>query len=163
MHRAMMQFFSTLLAAMMLLAGCAAQGPTGTWEIDPGVEQLFKAGQLLPDHTYYYLGSITAPESIIAISNQYTLRSRVWAEIEMTEQRLNGWLQWYSTEHYGACDYHGGVILTPDGHQAGVWYSQNIFNVIRMPEPGVLEVYQPYSFLGRRCGEQNDAGPLGRW
>lgn len=154
------------LSRLLVLIGCAvlsacAAGvdtPAGKWDTDMGVQQLFVSGAVLPDHTYYYIGSIGAPDSIIAIDNRFTLRSRVWAQIEMTEQLLNGWLQWYRTEQYGAgCEYRGGVILTPDGQRAGVWYSQNIVNIIRMPEPGVIEVYQPRSLSGTTCGRDRDS------
>ena len=151
-----------VLFATVVLNGCAASQPAGKWEIEPEVQLLFESGTVLPDHTYYYLGSYAAPNSIIAISNQFTLRTRVWAQVDLTWDMLNGWLQWYRTEHYPpGCEYQGGVILTPDGQQAGLWYSQNIVNIIRMPEPGVLEVYQPHSISGRTCGQENDDGLSG--
>lgn len=150
-----------ILIGCAVLSGCAAGGnnaPAGKWETDPGVQEFFVSGAVLPEHTYYYIGSIAAPDSIIAIDNRFTLRSRVWAQIEMTEQLLSEWLQWYRTEQYGAgCEYRGGVILTPNGERAGVWYSQNIVNIIRMPEPGVLEVYQPHSVSGTTCGQDHDS------
>ncbi|MBV5319180.1 MAG: hypothetical protein JZU50_15410 [Desulfobulbaceae bacterium] len=146
-----------LLSWTILLAGCAAQVPAGRWETDPRVQKSFEAGTLLPNHTYYYLGSYTAPDSVIAIDNRFTLRTRVWAQVDISEQMLNGWLNWYRTENFGwSCPYQGGVILTPDGQQAGIWYSRNIINIIRMPEPGVLEVYQPVTITGRRCEERRD-------
>lgn len=145
-----------LVFGLATLAGCAAPVPSGLWQEESDVQQLFESGQLLPNHTYYYLGSFAAPDSVIAVSNQFTLRSRVWAQVDMTEARLNGWLQWWRTERYGACDYHGGRIIAPDGRQAGVWYSQNVFNIIHLPEPGVIEVYKPHSYAGRTCGEPRD-------
>ena len=149
-----------LLAAV--LVGCAPRQPAGKWEIEAGVKQLIEAGTLLPDHRYYYLGSITAPDSIIAINNRYTLRSRVWADVDLDEARLNGWLQWWRTEHYGpGCEFRGGLILTPDGQQAGIWYSRNIINLVYMPEPGVLEVYQPRTITGSTCSRESDDGLLG--
>lgn len=157
MHR-----YGLIIIVIAVLAGCAPRQPAGKWEIEPGVQQLIEAGTVLPDHRYYYLGSITAPDSIIAISNRYTLRSRVWADIELNEARLNGWLQWWRTEHYGpGCEYRGGLILTPDGQQAGIWYSRNIMNIVYMPEPGILEVYQPRTITGTTCGRESDDGLLG--
>ena len=157
MHR-----YGLIIIVIAVLAGCAPRQPAGKWEIEPGVQQLIEAGTVLPDHRYYYLGSITAPDSIIAISNHYTLRSRVWADIELNEARLNGWLQWWRTEHYGpGCEYRGGLILTPDGQQAGIWYSRNIMNIVYMPEPGILEVYQPRTITGTTCGRESDDGLLG--
>ncbi len=146
-----------ILSCLILLSGCAPQVPAGKWETDPNVKKSFEAGTLLPAHTYYYLGSYAAPDSVIAIDNRYTLRTRVWAQADLTPAMLNGWLNWYRTDNFGwNCPYYGGVILTPDGQQVGIWYSPNIRNIIRMPEPGVLEVYQPSSLTGRRCGEPRD-------
>jgi len=165
MRRSFFVRFFLAMCAAAVLAGCAAGPPGGRWEIEPEVQLLFESGTVLPDHTYYYLGSITAPDTIIAISNQFTLRTRVWAQVDLTEQILNGWLQWYRTEHYAAgCEYRGGVILTPDGRRAGYWYSQNIINIIRMPESGVIEVYQPHAISGRVCGKDNEGlFPGGAW
>jgi hypothetical protein len=148
--------FLLLFLVCTFLAGCAAKVPGGKWEVDLSVQQAFESGTVFPDHTYYYLGSVSAPGSIIAINNRIALRTRVWAQVEMNEEILNGWLNWYRTEKTTGCEYYGGVILTPDGQQAGLWYSQNIINIIRMPEPGVIEVYQPHSISGATCGAAYD-------
>ncbi|MCL2791303.1 MAG: hypothetical protein FWD79_11815 [Desulfobulbus sp.] len=141
-----------LIAAF--LAGCASGPPSGSWIIEPEGQALFESGTVLPDHTYYYLGSFTAPDSIIAIDHRFTLRTRVWAQVDMTASRLNGWLQWYRTDqHPPGCAYRGGVILTPDGQRAGFWYSPNPINIVYLPEPGVIEVYQPQTASGRVCGQ----------
>jgi len=145
-----------LLFALAALAGCAPAGPAGSWQEEPSVRQLFESGRILPDHTYYCLGSFGAPDSVVAVGNQFTLRSRVWAKVDMSEERLNEWLQWWRSERYGACEYHGGRILAPDGRPAGVWYSQNVLNLVYMPEPGVIEVYKPHSYAGITCGEPRD-------
>ena len=150
------RFLFFLFVCGTLLVGCTATGPAGKWETDLGVQQAFEAGQVFPDHTYYYLGSIAAPGYVIAINNRFTLRTRVWAQVDMTEQKLNGWLSMYQTKRFTGCEYYGGVILTSDGQQAGLWYSQNSINIIRMPEPGVIEVYQPHTISGATCGAEHD-------
>jgi len=145
-------------AIAALLAGCADKAPTGHWTIAPEGYALFESGTVLPDHAYYYIGSSTMPDSVIAVDPRFTLRTRVWAEADMTESKLNGWLHMFGTEHYPpACTYRGGVILTPDGQRAGYWYSRNIYNIIRYPEAGVIEVYQPHSGAGRVCGQDFDS------
>ncbi len=150
-----------LTLGLSVLAGCTSSVPSGKWEVVPGVQQDFEAGRILPDHTYYYLGSSAAPDSVIAISHQFTLRTRVWAQVDLNAEVLGGWLNWYRTEKFNPCEYYGGVILAPDGQQAGVWYSQNIINTIRMPEPGVLEVFQPHTPSGPTCGSHDDRGLRG--
>jgi len=144
-----------ILAAV--LAGCAGGPPSGRWLIEPEAQSLFESGTVLPDHAYYYLGSSTAPDSIIAIDHQFTLRTRVWAQIDLTAATLNGWLQWYRTEHHPpGCAYRGGVILAPDGQRAGFWYSRNTINLVYQPEPGIIEVYQPHAAAGLTCGQERD-------
>lgn len=145
----------------LMVAGCAGNAPSrpqGQWLEEDPVRHAIEAGTVFPGHSYYYLGSITAPDSFIAIDHRWQLRSRVWAEVTMNPERLAGWLQWYRSEHYGACEYRSGRILAPDGSQVGYWYSQNPINTIFMPEPGVIEVYKPHSGAGRVCGEPNGDG-----
>ena len=149
------------LLTLFGVTGCAPTGPTGAWESDRRVGQLFESGRVLPDHTYYYLGSISAPDSIIAVDNRYVLRSKVWARIEISEQILRDWLAWLPIAHSRNCVFRGGVILTPDGRQAGIWYSPHLLNVIQMPEPEVLVIFQPRSAGLSGCEEQ-DRGALGR-
>ena len=146
-----------LLGGLVLLSGCLARVPAGNWQVEPEIKNFFEAGTLLPDHSYYHLGPLAAPDAVIAVDNRFTLRTRVWAQADVSAEMLNGWLNWYRTDNFRRhCPYYGGVILTPDGQQAGIWYSPDIRNIIRMPEPGVLEVYQPTSLTGRSCGEPRD-------
>jgi len=154
------RLFILILGCLLLLTGCTAQVPAGSWEVDAEVKRSFEAGTLLPDHSYYYLGPLAAPDAVIAINNRFTLRTRAWTRVDISADLVNGWLNWYRTENFGwACPYYGGVILTPDGQRAGSWYSADTINTIRIPEPGVIEVYQPHTLSGKRCGEANDDSP----
>lgn len=153
--------FLLLMVGCTFLAGCAAGVPTGKWEMDAGVQQAFEKGTVLQDHTYYYLGSFAAPDAVIAVNNHFTLRTRIWAQVDMTEQILKGWLSMYRTEYSGLCsDHYGGVILSPDGQQAGIWYSPNIVNIVEMPEPGVLVVFKPHTPWGVECGAPDNASSM---
>lgn len=140
--------------ALLVITGCTSTMPTGTWQVEREAQMTFETATVLPDHTYYYLGSSGAPTAVIAISNEFDLRTKVWAQVEITDKILRGWRQWHTATGTSPCRYYSGVILTPDGRQAGVWYSQNIINTVRMPEPGVLEIFQPFSTPGRECAER---------
>lgn len=155
-------FLLLLFGCILLLTGCTAKGPTGNWQVNRDAQKTFETATVLPDHTYYYLGSSGAPESVIAISNEYTLRTRVWARAEITEKMLRGWRQWHTIMNNSSCRYSGGVIFAPDGRQAGVWYSPYIINTVRMPEPGVLVIFQPMSPFNRICGD-SERGTRGIW
>ena len=137
---------------LLLTCGCAAGLPSGSWDVDDRVRQAFEAGHLFPDHTYYYLGSATAPDAIIAVDNRYTLQSRVWERVDISQEQLGRWMQFYRTDNSRPCDFWGGVIRTPDGQPAGFWYAQDLYNVVTMPAPGVLIIHQPTSPWGGKCG-----------
>lgn len=149
------------IAASLLLTSCGAiepQQPQGVWLEDAEVRKRIARGEIFDGHLYYYLGSITAPDAFIAINQHWQLQSRIWADVVISEQRLNSWLQWYRTEHLGFCDYKGGRILAPDGSQVGYWYAQNPYNTIDAPQPGVIEIYKPHAGGGRVCGEPGPGG-----
>jgi hypothetical protein len=151
-----------LFGCILLLTGCTTKVPTGNWQVHRDVQKIFETATVLPDHTYYYLGSSGAPESVIAISNEYTLRTKVWARAEITEKMLRGWRQWHTIMDNSSCRYYGGVIFTPDGRSAGVWYSPYIINTVRMPEPGVLVIFQPVSPFNRTC-DDSEGGTREIW
>lgn len=139
-------FLLLIFVSTFFVGGCTAKVPTGKWEVDLEVQKAFEAGTFLPDYTYYYLGSYVRPDTVIAINNHYTLHdNHVWAKVdEMSEKVLKGWLNMYRTTGPASFNYYGGVILAADGQQAGIWYSKNIINIIQMPEPGVIQVFQPH-------------------
>ncbi|MDD2463589.1 MAG: hypothetical protein PHI97_06295 [Desulfobulbus sp.] len=150
-----------VLILCLLIAGCAgdtATKPQGQWLEEEGIQKSIEAGTVYHDHNYYYLGSITAPDSFIAVDKRWRLQTRVWAEVTMSQQRLAGWLQWYRSEHYGGCEYRAGRILAPDGSPVGYWYSQNPINTIYILEPGVIQIYKPHNIAGQVCGEPRDDG-----
>lgn len=139
------RFYLLILVSAFFVGGCTLV-PTGKWEVDTSAQNSFKSGALLADHTYYYLGSYAMPDTVIAINNHYVLRNEnVWTKVDkMSDKVLKGWLTMFKTTAAVSLNYSGGVILTPGGQQAGVWYSRYIVNLIEMPEPGVLVVYQPH-------------------
>ena len=146
----------------LLLFGCAAGLPSGQWSVDDHVRQAFEAGYIFPGHTYFYLGSATAPEAIIAVNNRYMLQSRFWERIDISQEQLDRWRQFYRTDNSRPCDFWGGVILAPDGQPAGFWYAQDLYTVVEMPEPGVLRIHQPTSPWGGKCGADNNSWFISR-
>jgi len=151
-------FFSILSLTFFVANGSAAKNkiPMGSWNADLTTKQSIESGKILPNHTYYYSGSVDGPDCFIAIDNQYTLRkSPVWAKVNTPEKAVHDWLQYFKTEGPRSSDLRGGVILTPDGKTAGIWYSHYAVNIVEMPEPGVLVVYQPHPPSGHHTGQTN--------
>jgi len=148
------------LVLVMALTGCVQSTPSGKWarSRDGGIS--FENRTILPDHTYYFRGNEVTPEAIIAIDNKYTLKTRVWSRVDITQKMLDDWMFWIDTRLSPACPHYGGVILTPDGDKAGVWYSRKWKSVVKTPEPGVLQVYVPYSLSGSLCARQERSNDL---
>lgn len=146
-------FFSLLL--IMVMTGCVQSSPSGKWARSKDGGLPFENRTILPDHTYYFIGNEVTPESIIAVDNRYTLKTGVWSPVTITRKILDEWMFWIDTRLSLTCTYYGGILLTPDGDKAGIWYSRKLISVVKTPEPGVLQVYAPYNPSGSPCGRQD--------
>lgn len=145
---------AVLLFMVVNLSGCVQAGPSGKWTKNADDAQVFESKTLLKGHTYYYRGRETAPDSIIAIDNSYTLKTKVWSKVEITQKMLDDWMYWLTITPSIMCPYYGGAILTPDGRKAGIWYSRKLITTVKTLEPGVLQVYPPYSLSGSSCARE---------
>jgi len=142
------------LFMIIILGGCVQTGPSGKWVRNAADAKVFESKTLLKDHTYYYRGGETAPDSIIAVDNTYTLKTRVWSQVDITQKMLDKWMYWLTISPSITCPYYGGAIITPDGRKAGIWYSKKLITTVKLPEPGVLQIYPPYSRTGSSCWRQ---------
>ena len=146
----------TFFASKAMAVHTPTHGPMGEMKADAAAKAAFEEGKMLADHTYYYLGgSIVQPDSIIALKKGYTLRdNKVWSQVrDMGDKVIRGWLQAWKNDGHAYSDMHGGVLLAPDGKQAGIWYSHFPGSTLMMPSPGVLDVYQPHPVVGSRPGQ----------
>ena len=143
-----------LLFALSPLSGCVQSGPVGKWETNGDATRVFESKTLLQDHTYYFRGSEGTPDAVIAIDNRYTLQTKVWSKVAITQEILDDWMYWLNVDASILCPYVGGVIITPDGDTAGIWYSNKRVTAVKTPEPGVLQVYPPYNPTGSFCARQ---------
>jgi hypothetical protein len=149
------------LIMALLLTGCAAnQYQTGNWQTDSAITNAFESAYVFPDHTYYYIGSREAPDSIIAIQNRFTLKSSIWIQIDMREDILKSWIGWYKADTFHHCLYYGGEILTPQHERAGYWFSPFPRNLVQFPQEQVLIVYRPEALNGASNCEE---GSSFRW
>lgn len=154
MIKRIMLLFAFLVVPILLSMGCVAKGPTGRWQQNQEAQKLFTSTAILENHSYYYTGQKARPDAIIAIDNAYRLQSNLWIAIDVTPKLIKEWLAWYKSEFSMYCTYRGGYIMTPDQQIVGIWYSKELLNTIYSPEPGVVEVYLPYSAPGSRCDRQ---------
>ena len=152
--------FLSLSMTCFVSNGIASHSPThapmGQMKVDAAAKTAFETGKGLPDYTYYYSGgSIIEPDSVIAIKKGYTLRdTRVWSKVDDMEDRvIRTWLQAWKNDGHESSDLNGGVILDPDGKQAGIWYSHYPGGAVMVPIPGVLDIFTPQPPSGKFPGQ----------
>ena len=135
------------LALLLLpLAGCAGvqpQGPPGGLVHTDEVTRLFEAGAVPPDHGYYYCGPEAEPDAIIGIRTGFTLQGHYWQQVDLTPKQLSDWNRRIDNAHRISFAYKGARIMTPDGREAGVWYSKYEHTVIRFPDAATILIYTP--------------------
>ena len=162
LHRTFSIIFTIISLALFTSLGFASHtpthGPMGEMKADATAKQAFEQGKMLPDHTYYFLGgSIVEPDSVIALKKGYTLRdNKVWSRVlDMEDKVIRIWIQAWKNDGHTPSDLHGGIIVTADGKEAGIWYSHFPGSVVMEPIPGVLDVYQPRPIHGQRRGQSS--------
>jgi hypothetical protein len=135
-----------LALLFMLLGGCAApkpQGMEGGLVHSDEVGKIFENNTVLPDHVYYYAGPENEPEAIIGIHASFTLQAQYWHQIALTQEQLQAWNRRIDNEHRIRFVYKGARIMTPDGRQAGVWYSKFENTASCFPDPKTVILYTP--------------------
>lgn len=152
-----------LLALVGLLCvSCAARRPAGQWLGERAARLAFEEGRVFPHHRYYYVGSRSHPDGVIAVDERFTLKDGpIWIEIPVDEARLADWRDSWRAISFHFCRYMGGVILTPDGERAGYWYSPFLYNHVWQDEEGRLIVHRPRDLNGRTDCE--DDGGWSDW
>lgn len=122
--------------------------PMGKWVANEEAKQFFIKGEVVPGYTYYYIGPLAEPDSVIAISSEYKLRdTKIWTKVlDMSNAVIRGWLTGWKNDGHGVNELNGGIILAPDGKKVGIWYSHYARGTVTMSSPGVIDIFQPHPF-----------------
>lgn len=148
------QYIGLFLLLGCLLTGCAGSQNLGKLVQAAEVTQIIETASVLPDHTYYFAGSRSEPDAIIAINNSFTLKEgKSWTRVDNIANQLESWNRQIDNAHRIPFEsegpitlspyYTGAKIITPDGRQAGIWYSRHDHTVIESPDPSTVIIYAP--------------------
>jgi hypothetical protein len=135
-----------IIAAIIMISGCAGSGSRGTMQRDQALNQQFLSYQVLPDYTYYFSGGYDKPEAILGIHKDYQLVPGLWQSAQISSAQLEKWIKTISPEDYKRGGYFAAYILDPDGKRAGIWYSIQDSTTVKFPEENKIEVYTPDLF-----------------
>lgn len=134
-------FYGLFLALMALaFAGCSTP-VSGRLQSNPAVTEMFQAGRILPDHQYFVSGFQRIPYGIIAVDNQYQLRSNRWKPIDMDSTSMSQLL--YRMEHVYSLKPRGAWILDHEGNRLGAWYSSQYQTTVKRQKDNQIVVVNP--------------------
>lgn len=114
----------------------------GKLERNKEVTLAFETSQIPTDHDYYYSGQGNIPTAIIGIARTHRLRPGLWSSVELTPQKLRGWIRQMEIIYDGFRPY-GSRILDDNGNQIGIWYSSKQWTTIIMEEENQVAVFTP--------------------
>lgn len=134
----------SLLVVFLSIFGCGAN--YGRLSFNRDVKRQFETYEVLPDHRYYYSGSIARPRAVIGIQASYTLAPGLWMPVDLTAEQLKGWVDYYGPAKIYGQENNGFDILAPDGQKIGVWYAVinwKDYAVVRMVGDRVVSISAP--------------------
>jgi hypothetical protein len=80
----------------------------------------------------------------VAIDSKYSMNSKVWSRVDITQKQLDDWAFQFDTySGWYSCPYRGVVLYATDGSKVGVGYSKWTFSIAKITAPGELVVYPP--------------------
>lgn len=130
-----------ILATMaVIFAGCAVP-LSGRLLSSPELTEVFKRGQILPDHQYYVSGFQRVPYAIIAVDNKYQLQAGPWQPIDMDSTALNQLI--YRMEHVYSLNPRAAWMLDSQGNRLGAWYSSQYQTLIKREKDNRIVVGSP--------------------
>lgn len=133
-----------LILAMMLPAQSASiiNFRYGKLERSKEVTRAFEAQQISSELSYYYSGRGNIPTAVIGIAKTHSLRPGLWKPVELTPQKLRGWLRQMEILYDGFRPY-GSHILDDNGKRIGIWYSSKQWTTVIMEEENQVSVFTP--------------------
>jgi len=125
---------------LLIFTGCATP-ISGRLQSSPEVTEVFKSSQIVADHQYYVSGFQRIPYAIIAVDNNFQLRSDRWKPINLDSTSLNQLI--YRMEHVYSLNPRGAYILDHEGHRLGLWYSSQYQTKVKREKDNRIVVLNP--------------------
>ena len=135
-----------LLTLLLIVAACGR--PAYIFHEDSRINDALESYRPLPGYTYYYRGREDFPLAILGIRPEYRLKKEFWIPVELTEKKLQGWMEVIDNPHRNLqTRYHGKVIRTAEGEELGIWYSPQEWSTVRVGTDREITIYTPFNTL----------------
>lgn len=148
----------SLLLITPAISGCVAtvgNQNLSTIQESPDVTRLYRSYTINPNHNYFYSGPELQPDAIMGIDKGYTVQSKFWHPVDLTEAQLERWVVWgdresedsgFSRRYMGR--YMGAYILDLQGTVVGDWYSKKDWGIFEFPGNNVIIPHPPRNRAG---------------
>lgn len=132
---------STLLLTIALIA-CSSSSDFGRMERAPELTDMFRLGEVLPNHTYYYVDTPANVHTVIAIDNSYRLNAPRWRKWDDVNGRsMRRWTA-YMRNTFNTTP-RGRWIYDHWGNRFGAWYSSANPTTVRGGEGNEVRISPP--------------------
>lgn len=147
-----------VLSTAILSGGCVATATNknlGAIRESHEVTRQYRALQINPNYNYFYSGTKQNPDAILGMDKIYTVQSKFWHPVDLSEEQLKYWVTWgdrqssdegFSSRYLGK--YMGAYILDPTGRTIGDWYSKKDWGIFDFPGNNVVIPYPPQNRAG---------------
>lgn len=148
----MLKITGYIVAFTLLLAtaGCSTGREYGAVHKNLEVTRIFLSGKVPEEYRYYYDGVQLEPLSILGVRKDFTLKSRFWTEVKLTEGQMKDWRAffrqsygWYDDRSHGRISYNGYSIKNPQGEDVAILFSRYDWTVVEFPGDGLIGVHPP--------------------
>jgi hypothetical protein len=129
------------LSLVGLVCSCSTTTHYGRLQSSHDITQLFEKAQVLSDHTYYYSGLQGVPDAIIGIHPNYSLKAKLWQQVDLSHLTLKKWT--FRMNYAQLVAPRGSWILGPDGDRLGIWYAAERQTSVRLDKENRLVIAPP--------------------
>lgn len=152
-------FLTILLISSLVISGCAATSVgnrnVSTIRESPEVSRKYRSLTIDPNYIYYFSGPESQPDAIMGLEERYTVQSKFWHQVDLTEEQLDFWVKWgdrqnadegFSRRYMGR--YQGAFIVDLQGEVIGDWFSKKDKGVFEFPGNDIVIAYPPQNRAG---------------
>ena len=105
---------------LIVVHGCSAD--YGRLNRSKEITQSFESYHIFPHHRYYYQGSENRPYAIVALDQDYEIRSKFWNEFDPDPEKLKRRVDAAYRDRDTLYPF-GAYLLDTDDRRIGMWYS----------------------------------------
>ncbi len=161
-YRNLFNFRSILFVVVITgIYGCAGGGSFGRLQWSNSTTYTFESYEIVSNHQYYVSGGKYKPWAIIAVHNDYTLRSNYWKKADnVTTEQLRMWVRNMKLDWCATYLYNGAHVVGPNQEKIGLWYSFQPQTTVKLLADNTVMIYTPNvtgpnSILNSRCFDQD--------